>query len=99
MPVGGPDRPISKRAALAQSMEDNPPGQRPPKAGSSKEPEGYWDYMSRQINERTEKLGNLSEGVDKLGEASSSWANEASKYVDKTKKNLIMGAVKSKFGI
>jgi syntaxin-binding protein 5 len=61
--------------------------------------EGYWGYMQRQITERTEKLGNLSESVDQLGESSASWANDASKFVQKQKKNLVMGVVKSKFGL
>jgi syntaxin-binding protein 5 len=61
--------------------------------------EGYWAYMQRQIAERTEKLGSLSDNVGKLEDASSSWAEEASKYVKKTKQNLVMGAVKSKFGL
>jgi syntaxin-binding protein 5 len=60
--------------------------------------EGYWAYMQRQLAERTEKLGSLSDNVGKLEDASSSWAEEASKYVKKTKQNLVMGAVKSKFG-
>jgi syntaxin-binding protein 5 len=73
----------------------------PNQAGSSKgsQGEGYWQYMQRQITERTERLGNLSESVDKLGETSAGWADEASKYVQKTKRNLVMGAVKSKFGV
>jgi syntaxin-binding protein 5 len=77
--------------------QPNAPGQAP----SSKvaQEEGYWQYMQRQITERTERLGNLSESVDKLGETSAGWADEASKYVQKTKRNLVMGAVKSKFGV
>jgi syntaxin-binding protein 5 len=61
--------------------------------------QGYWAYMQRQITERTEKLGTLSDNVSKLEETSASWAEEASKYVQKTKRNLVMGAVKGKFGI
>jgi syntaxin-binding protein 5 len=109
-PVGGPDRPPSKRM-IEQTRLDS---QAQRQAGSSRAgvaagaaagaaagsaDEGYWAYMQRQITERTEKLGSLSDNVGKLEDASSSWAEEASKYVKKTKQNLVMGAVKSKFGI
>jgi syntaxin-binding protein 5 len=69
-------------------------------AGSaSSADEGYWAYMQRQVQERTERLNVLGDSVNKLEDASSSWATEASKYVKKTKQNMIMGAVKGKFGI
>jgi hypothetical protein len=55
--------------------------------------------MQRQVQERTEKLGTLSDGVNKLEDASQSWATEASKFVSRTKRNLVMGAVKGKLGI
>jgi hypothetical protein len=55
--------------------------------------------MQRQVQERTERLGVLGESVNKLEDASASWANEASKFASKTKKNMIMGAVKGKFGL
>jgi syntaxin-binding protein 5 len=61
--------------------------------------EGYWDYMQRQLNERTQKLGTLSESMDKLEETSSSWANETSKFVQRQKRNLVLGAVKNRFGV
>jgi syntaxin-binding protein 5 len=72
-----------------------PPGAATP--GGSQE--GYWGYMQRQVQERTEKLGTLSDGVSKLEDASQSWATEASKFVQRTKRNLVMGAVKGKLGI
>jgi hypothetical protein len=49
--------------------------------------------------ERTENLNILGDSVNNLEETSSKWADDAAKYVEKTKKNLFMGAVKSKFGI
>jgi hypothetical protein len=61
--------------------------------------EGYWAYMQRQVQERTEKLGVLGDSVNKLEETSSSWANEASNYAKKAKQNMIMGAVKGRFGL
>jgi syntaxin-binding protein 5 len=59
--------------------------------------EGYWDYMQRQLNERTEKLGLVNDNVNKLEENSSSWAEDVGKFVNKQKKNMIMGAIKGKF--
>ena len=67
--------------------------------GAQQQDQGYWAYMQKQMQERTEQLGQLGESVNQLGEASSSWAEEAGKYVQKTKRNLVLGAVKGKFGI
>lgn len=61
--------------------------------------EGYWSYMQRQINERTEKLGIMGDSMERLEDNSASWASEASKYVSKQKKGLIMGVVKHKMGL
>jgi syntaxin-binding protein 5 len=69
------------------------------RTGAAGQEEGYWAYMQRQVQERTEKLGVLGDSVNKLEETSSSWANEASKYAKKTKQNMIMGAVKGRFGL
>lgn len=93
--VGGPDRPVSKRMMDQVQASQAPPGATTP--GGSQE--GYWGYMQRQVQERTEKLGTLSDGVNKLEDASQSWATEASKFVSRTKRNLVMGAVKGKLGI
>ncbi|KAI9685453.1 MAG: hypothetical protein M1822_004584 [Bathelium mastoideum] len=61
--------------------------------------EGYWAYMQRQINERTEKLGIMGDSMDKLETNSAGWAEDVSKFVNRQKRNLVMGAVKSKFGM
>jgi syntaxin-binding protein 5 len=68
-------------------------------AGAAGGQEGYWEYMQRQITERTERLGTLTDNVNKLEETSAQWAEQASSYVAKTKRNLIMGAVKGKMGL
>jgi syntaxin-binding protein 5 len=83
------------RANEAQARATGQPGA----SSAQGQQEGYWAYMQRQVQERTERLGVLGESVSKLEDASSSWANEASKYAQKTKKNLIMGAVKGKLGL
>jgi syntaxin-binding protein 5 len=93
--VGGPDRLPSKRM-LAQVQASQAPGAVTSQGGQQ---EGYWGYMQRQIQERTENLGTLSDGVSKLEDASQTWATEASKFVQRQKRNLVMGAVKGKLGI
>ncbi len=53
--------------------------------------EGYWAYMQRQINERTEKLGMVGESMDHLQERSASWAKDVNKYVNQQKRNVLFG--------
>ena len=68
-------------------------------AGAAGSQEGYWEYMQRTMQERTQNMNLLGDSVNQLGETSSKWADDASKFVNKTKKNLVMGAVKGKFGL
>jgi hypothetical protein len=105
--IGGPDRPPSKRMleqARAEGMQrraDARSANQPESSsGAPKEnEEGYWAYMQRQINERTEKLGTVNDNMDRLGESSSKWSDDVSKFVQKQKRGLVMGAVKSRFGL
>jgi len=60
-------------------------------SSSGKEDETYWGYAMRQMNERMEKLGTMSDSVNKLEEASSGWAEDVGKFVEKQKRNLVMG--------
>lgn len=53
--------------------------------------EGYWSYMSRQVQERTERLGIAGESLDRLEENSSNWARDVNKYVQNQKKKAILG--------
>ncbi len=53
--------------------------------------EGYWAYMQRQVQERTEKLGVMGDSMDKLEENSSGWANDVSKFVSQQKKKAVLG--------
>ena len=55
--------------------------------------------MQRQMTERTQNLNIMGDSVNKLEEASANFAESASKYVQQTKRNLVMGAVKGKFGM
>ncbi|EFX00770.1 snare-dependent exocytosis protein [Grosmannia clavigera kw1407] len=106
--IGGPDRPPSNRMMAAAAEEARiarhqgatgagaPPGQAGlQRAGTGQE--GWGQYLSRQFNERTEKLTFVSDGMDNLQEQSQGWADDVSKYVSNQKRSLVMGAVKSKF--
>lgn len=53
--------------------------------------EGYWNYMQRQIQERTEKLGIMGESMQSLESNSSGWADDVSKFVSQQKKNAVTG--------
>lgn len=101
--IGGPDRPPSKRMQVATAAQE-----RDARLGtigtaraqhSAADAEGWGDYMARQLNERTEKLNILGDSMDRLQENSQGWAEDASKYVAKQKRNFLLGSVKSSFGL
>lgn len=86
---------------IAQARSDEATAKQASRPGASGAPtgaqEGYWEYMQRQLNERTEKLGLVNDNVNKLEQNSSSWADDVGKFVNKQKKNMVMGAIKGKF--
>lgn len=94
--VGGPDRPPSKRMMEAAAAEQRAArtGEAGP-AGSSQE--GWGDYLSRQLNERTEKLNMMGDNMDNLQEQSAGWANDVNKFIGKQKRNVVLGGLKGKF--
>ncbi|KAF2155180.1 snare-dependent exocytosis protein-like protein [Myriangium duriaei CBS 260.36] len=108
--IGGPDRPPSKRQ-IAQSRADAQQADlaargRTATGGSSSssaapppENEGYWAYMQRQLNERTEKLNIMGDSMQNLQQNSQAWSEDVGKFVTKQKRNLVFGAAKSKFGL
>ncbi|KAL3951780.1 hypothetical protein ACCO45_013497 [Purpureocillium lilacinum] len=49
------------------------------------------------LNERTEKLNLMGDGMDDLQQQSQGWADDVSKYINKQKRNMVMGSLKSKF--
>ena len=98
--IGGPDRPPSKRMLAAAAEEDRLA--RSAAAGPSRIPgtrssEGWGEYMTRQLNERTEKLNIMGDSMDKVQNNSAGWADDVSKFVSKQKRNLILGSITSKF--
>lgn len=100
--IGGPDRPPGKRMLAASAEEDRAARSGQAAAGPSRVPgtqstEGWGDYMTRQLNERTEKLNIMGDGMDRMQENSQGWANDVDKMIKKQKRGLLMGAVKGKF--
>lgn len=53
--------------------------------------EGYWAYMQRQIQERTENLGILGDNMQNLEDNSAGWASDVNKFVSQQKKSAITG--------
>lgn len=60
-------------------------------SSSEKDQEGYWAYMQRQMQERTENLNIMGDKMDHVEESSSSWADDVNKYISKQKKKAVMG--------
>ncbi|GJN82928.1 hypothetical protein PLIIFM63780_006474 [Purpureocillium lilacinum] len=98
--VGGPDRPPSKRmmeaAAAEQRAARGASGTAAVAAGAAAN-ETWGAYLTRQLNERTEKLNLMGDGMDDLQQQSQGWADDVSKYINKQKRNMVMGSLKSKF--
>lgn len=98
--IGGPDRPPSKRMieqqradeaaqrSLARQGTGSSSSSRPTPGKSQ---EGYWEYMQRQIQERTENLGLAGDNMDKMEENSQGFADDVGKYVSSAKKKAVMG--------
>jgi syntaxin-binding protein 5 len=62
-----------------------------PSDASGSKDEGYWAYMQRQVQERTERLNFMGESMDKLEETSAGWADDVGKFVSQQKKKAVMG--------
>ncbi|KAA8566722.1 hypothetical protein EYC84_009253 [Monilinia fructicola] len=66
-------------------------------AGPSGSQEGWGDYMTRQLNERTEKLNIMGDNMDKVQENSAGWADDVSKYVNKQKRGMLLSGITGKW--
>ena len=98
--VGGPDRPPSKKM-LEQKHAEEQRQRDASRAGGSlasnqaavaQQDEGYWAYMQRQLQERTERLNIMGDSMDKLEESSSNWSDDVNKFVSNQKKKAVMGS-------
>ncbi|CZS92521.1 hypothetical protein WAI453_006717 [Rhynchosporium graminicola] len=99
--IGGPDRPPSKRMMAAAAAEDRARSSGGPGssrgAPSTLSTEGWGDYMTRQLNERTEKLNIAENTTDRMLESSQGWADGVNKYVNKQKRNMVLGGITGKW--
>lgn len=106
--IGGADRPPSKRMLAAaaaekqlQAQQNRPQPNRQASGASSSaaggSQEGWGDYMTRQIQERTEKLGLMGDSVEDTAGNSKGWSDQASDMVRKQKRGLLMKAVTKGF--
>lgn len=89
--IGGPGRPPSKRM-IEQARADEEQRRKAGRSGASssnvaQQDEGYWAYMQRQVQERTEKLGFAGDGIDSLEQNSQSWVDDVNKFVGRQKRN------------
>lgn len=97
--IGGPDRPPSKRM-VAQARAEEEQRRQAGRSNASastrgavgQQDEGYWAYMQRQIQERTEKLGLVGDQMDQLEQNSSNWLNDVNKFVGRQKRNAAGGS-------
>jgi syntaxin-binding protein 5 len=78
---------MSRHAIQKQRAADT--SQDPP----SSQEEGYWAYMQRQVNERTEKLNIMGDSMDKLEQSSSGFAEDVGKFVNNQKKKAVLGSM------
>ena len=96
--VGGPGRPPSKRMIDQMRSEEQqrrmaarPGASATTVSATANQDEGYWAYMQRQVQERTERLGMMSENMDRLGENSSGYLDDVSKFVNQQKRKAVLG--------
>lgn len=59
-------------------------------SASGRQEEGYWAYMQRQVQERTENLNIMGDSMDRLEDTSAGYANDVNKFVGKQKKKAVM---------
>ncbi|KAI0404101.1 lethal giant larvae like, C-terminal-domain-containing protein [Xylaria palmicola] len=92
--IGGAGRPPSKRMlAASAAMEEQA------RAGPSSNPsqEGWGDYLTRQLNERTEKLNIVNDSLENMASGSQKWSDDASKFVTNQKRKMLLGSITGKF--
>ncbi|KAH8817010.1 snare-dependent exocytosis protein-like protein [Xylogone sp. PMI_703] len=96
--IGGPDRPPSKRMMAAAAEEERLARiGGPSRAPGTQSTEGWGEYMTRQLNERTEKLNIMGDSMDRMQENSQGWADDVGKFVSKQKRNLLLGGLTGKW--
>lgn len=94
--IGGPDRPPSKRMMDAAAAEKRGAPPASPRVATG-EAEGWGDYLTRQLNERTEKLNLMGDSMEGAADSSKGYADSASKFMKQQQRNVLLGGLKSKF--
>ena len=97
--IGGPNRPPSKRMVEQLRAEEQQKrlAARTTSAGTAstsraaENQEGYWAYMQRQVQERTENLGLMGDSMEKLEDNSAGFADDVGKFINKQKRKAVMG--------
>ncbi|AEO68027.1 3f163e76-e177-4088-9bfb-37d27285d9c2 [Thermothielavioides terrestris] len=89
--IGGEGRPPSKRMMAAAAAERGMAGAG---AGTGTSQEGWGEYLTRQINERTARLNLVDDAMNRLQETSQGWAEGVDKFVQKQKKDMLLGSLK-----
>jgi syntaxin-binding protein 5 len=103
--IGGPGRPPSKRMIEEMRVQKDTEYQRQREAARTGRPvtpdrnqEGYWAYMQRQIQERTENLGFAESSIERTADTSENFSDGVSKFVAKQKRQAALGLIGSKLG-
>lgn len=86
---------VQIRAEEKQARLNTQAGTHASSSNSGRQNEGIFASMSRQIQERTEKLSVMGDSMDKLGETSANFADDVGKYVNQQKKKAILGSTSS----
>ena len=94
--IGGPDRPPSKRMMEAAAAEKRGAPATSPRVATG-EAEGWGEYLTRQLNERTEKLNLMGDTMEGAANSSQQYADSASKFMKQQQRNMLLGGLKSKF--
>lgn len=96
--IGGPDRPPSKRMLAAAAEEERLARQAgPSRSSTASSQEGWGTYMTRQLNERTEKLSIVGDSMERVQENSAGWAEDASRWASRQKRNIVLKGITGKF--
>lgn len=59
----------------------------------------YWDYMAKQMQEHTEKLGLAEQSVDRLEESSEGFAKDVENMLKRQKNKAALGGMLSLFSL
>lgn len=79
---------MAQRSAAAAAAR---PGSSSAAAVANEQDQSYFSYVQKQLAERTQKLGDVNDGMDSLQETTSNWLGDVNKFVNQQKKNAVTG--------